>query len=351
VPPLPWVKVSQQGITVEGKPIRFIGAVTYYAFYTEYGYSIEEAMRTARETGITVLKIGLYWGNVNWVNKTYKEFDRVLDLAAKYGIYIVVTLIECAPEGLGGLTMDTYFDQVPHCDVTSQPGQDSFKSYINRVFNRRNTINGKIWKDDPTIFAWEVAKDIQINYFSASDFSKWLGEVVAYIKASDPYHLVIYRLSVLEFSDGQRHPEVYDLPGIDILNVGHHTDYQPGDNGVSTSDTNRLMTSLQVYVPLGKPIILEESGAGSQRQLKNVDKDTLDGWLQAYRDLIDTAFSAGASGYIFWGWEVPGTWADPSGFVWDGHNITETEFCTFIRSFQKRNLTPQFPGGQASSSD
>jgi hypothetical protein len=49
---------------------------------------------------------------------------------------------------------------------------------------------------------------------------------------------------------------------------------------------------------------------------------------------MDTAFSAGASGVMFWGWGVPETMTVPLWWRYEDHDITEQEFCTLIREYQ-----------------
>jgi hypothetical protein len=65
-----------------------------------------------------------------------------------------------------------------------------------------------------------------------------------------------------------------------------------------------------------------------------VDKNTLANWVQAYKDPMDAAFSAGAAGVMFWGWGVPETRTVPLWWKDEDHNAAETEFCTMIREYQ-----------------
>ncbi|CAG8741301.1 5693_t:CDS:2, partial [Racocetra fulgida] len=57
---------------------------------------------------------------------------------------------------------------------------------------RKNTVNGMVYKDDPTIFAWELANEPQAVYTSnAHDVVfQWFDETSKFIKSLDKNHLV-----------------------------------------------------------------------------------------------------------------------------------------------------------------
>lgn len=40
--------------------------------------------------------------------------------------------------------------------------QDLYRSHISKVLNRRNTVNGRLYKDDPAVLAWELANEPQV---------------------------------------------------------------------------------------------------------------------------------------------------------------------------------------------
>jgi hypothetical protein len=67
IPQLPPVEVNHLGFTVGGKPFRFVGAnAIYFGFYEQYGFSIDEAIKTAKENGIDVIRIYLGFGEGTW---------------------------------------------------------------------------------------------------------------------------------------------------------------------------------------------------------------------------------------------------------------------------------------------
>jgi len=57
--------------------------------------------------------------------------------------------------------------------------------------NRTNTITGIKYKDDPTIFAWELANEPRARSdTSTTVLNNWIGEMSAYVKSIDSKHLV-----------------------------------------------------------------------------------------------------------------------------------------------------------------
>jgi len=74
----------------------------------------------------------------------------------------------------------------------------AYKNYASMIINRVNTITGVKYKDDPTIFAWELANephttdnwDTLHGKPAASTVRNWVGEMAAFIKGQDPNHMV-----------------------------------------------------------------------------------------------------------------------------------------------------------------
>jgi len=90
---------------------------------------------------------------------------------------------------------------------------------------------------------------------------------------------------------------------------------------------------------MGKPVVLEEFGFGSLREVENAigqeaTPEDIEAWVNTYKQMMDTAFSAGASGVIFCGWGVPETKAIPLWWKYEDHDMTEEEFCALLKEYQ-----------------
>ncbi|GAB5459003.1 MAG: mannanase [Henriciella sp.] len=71
-----------------------------------------------------------------------------------------------------------------------------FRTYVSSLLNRRNTITGRLYKDDPTIMAWQLANEprpggtAQGGQADMEAFYNWIDASAAFIKSIDPNHLV-----------------------------------------------------------------------------------------------------------------------------------------------------------------
>ncbi|KAI9366177.1 glycoside hydrolase superfamily [Zopfochytrium polystomum] len=97
---------------------------------------------------------------------------------------------------LYGGSMDDFFKK--------QEIIDGFLSVVRYVLNRKNTVNGLLYKEDGTCFAWETGNEL----FTSSNGpvpASWTTTVAKYIKSIDSNHLVL---------DGQ-----YGLHGWDSASI------------------------------------------------------------------------------------------------------------------------------------
>lgn len=54
-----------------------------------------------------------------------------------------------------------------------------------------NTVTGVAYRDDPTIFAWELINEPRVSSDGSGDtLQAWIEEMSAGIKAVDPHHMV-----------------------------------------------------------------------------------------------------------------------------------------------------------------
>ncbi|CAH1762457.1 24164_t:CDS:2 [Entrophospora sp. SA101] len=75
--------------------------------------------------------------------------------------------------------------------------QQLYLNHVETVINRRNMINGEFYRDDPVIFAWELANEPQPPIYQGTNdkhhheiFFNWIDSTANFIKSLDPNHLV-----------------------------------------------------------------------------------------------------------------------------------------------------------------
>jgi outer membrane murein-binding lipoprotein Lpp len=336
------LKTAACSLTIDGKPFRFIGNNSiYFGYYREYGWNIEDAITAASQNGMKVIRIYLWFGDRPWAG-VLEDMDMVLNIAAINGVYVIPVITDLCPFR-SDVTKEEYFRVLPHGDLASQSALDSLKSLINTILNRKNTINGRVYKNDTIILAWDVANEPVLRYFTPSIIHDWLNKVTTYIKSLDQNHLVTFGVSGWQgdvFDQDRAYYEALNVPGLDFFSFHMYPPqgYSPPAMGKSDKYLDAIKARTNIFISMGKPVVLEEFGFTSYRQLvanlgREPNETELQQWLKVYKDQMDAAFSAGASGTMFWGWGVPDTKSVPLWWQNEDHDVTEKEFCAMIKNY------------------
>jgi mannan endo-1,4-beta-mannosidase len=202
--------VNTQGddFVVNGRPFRFVGTNAYWmvpmSAYGAHAY-VDQQLALARSLGFTVMRVfgfangpmgaaALQPGPGVFNEAAFRGFDLVLHKADLAGIRLLIPLANGNAE-YGGVPQylqwcgggpDRAFYERTHCKAL-------YKNYVTHVLNRVNTYNGRRYKDDPTIFGWELANEPHImNYGDRSGqvIHAWVAEMAAHVKFHDPNHLL-----------------------------------------------------------------------------------------------------------------------------------------------------------------
>ena len=212
-----FVAVDQKTATfsLNGKPFYFSGTNAYYAglLYIMKDAEVAVMAQEHASRGVSVIR-AFAFSNFDSVpdaimpkfgvynEKALRRLDLMLAEFAKNGIRVVMTLSNFWPF-LGN--MQDYVDQ-------AYPGQGAalelfytdpvvkrkFKDYVNMLVNRKNTITGLKYSEDPTIFAWELANEprTQPGYEKSLGLApgtiicNWAGEMSSYIRSLDKNHMI-----------------------------------------------------------------------------------------------------------------------------------------------------------------
>jgi mannan endo-1,4-beta-mannosidase len=156
-----------------------------------------------------------------------------------------------------------------------------YKKWVRHVLNRVNSLTGVSYKDDPTIFAWELMNEPFVD--TPTLFLSWVGEMSAYVKSIDHTHLVSsghanfsnklsdLSISTIDFGTWHGYPTYEKLPA------------------ESYGDTIRKFCSIGRLN--NKPVLLEEFGFP---RFKPHQADIYKQWLQTIADDPDCA------GWLVW---------------------------------------------------
>jgi len=150
-------------------------------------------------------------GRIRYNEELFRDMDRGLAIAAKEGVRVMIPLVDNWA-WFGGFAEWAALSGVQ--DFWNDPkAKSDFKAFITWLLNRKNTVTGVLYKNDPTIMAWELGNEID----KASP--EWIHDMAAHIKRHDPNHLIV--------DGGHKHIPAISLQdtNIDILTT-HYTDQE-----------------------------------------------------------------------------------------------------------------------------
>ncbi|ONI16986.1 hypothetical protein PRUPE_3G132400 [Prunus persica] len=130
--------------------------------------------------------------------QVFKALDHVIVEARQQGIRLLFSLVNNL-QAYGGKTQ--YVKWAWDEGVGLSASNDSFffdpsirnyfKNYVKTLLTRKNTLNGIEYRDDPTIFAWELINEPRcITDASGDTLQDWIEEMSAFVKAIDKKHLL-----------------------------------------------------------------------------------------------------------------------------------------------------------------
>ena len=217
-----------------------------------------------------------------------QKLDYALYQAEKHGIKLLITFtnywdafggmgqyIKWAQElGITGLKKDDFY--------TNETLKGWYKDYVNGLLNHANPYTGRKLKDEPSVFAWELANEPRCNTDAQCKDNilyNWAKEMSEYVKSVDPNHMVAlgdegfynkpygyyneYTTSNYAFY-GAEGVDFEKLMTIDTLDFGTPHLYldQWGMKHTGTGQDDLLWFKIhgETCAELGKPVILEEFG-------------------------------------------------------------------------------------------
>lgn len=332
---------------LDGKPFCFAGSNNYYLTFKSKRM-VDDVLEAASAMGLKVMR---FWGfedrgsldgtipNADgdgtkegvyfqyWDSEkrqpAYNEnpqtglprLDYVLTKARSLNLKVIVVLTNNW-EDFGG--MDQYLlwyglDK-HHEFYTDSRVKEAYKNWVQHLIERKNSIDGTPYRDDPAIFSWELANEPRcrnMNQFDATGWDKttittWADEMSRFIKSLDSNHLVSvgdegFLASgghwTYEATDGVDHAALLALPGVDFGTFHMYPDLW----GTGLRWANGwIQDHIDVARKAGKPTVLEEYGIVVQRnQAGEIDR----GWERrevAYKNWNELLLKRGGAGSMFW---------------------------------------------------
>lgn len=129
--------------------------------------------------------------------KAMVHYDRMIALAERHNLRLILPFIDHWSWWGGRDELAAFYgEKGADLHDTSSKTYVAYINIIKQVIQRRNTITGRLYRDEPAIMAWETGNELK------ESTEAFVRRTAAYIKMLDPNHLVVdgTYLKVNEFS-------------------------------------------------------------------------------------------------------------------------------------------------------
>ena len=208
--------------------------------------------------------------------------------------------------------------------------QTWYRNHIQTIITHINAYTGLKYRDDPTIFSWELANEPRRYPIN------WINDTAAYIKTLDPNHMVTTGSEGTPPGESQNFILTHQGASIDYATIhiwpGNWGWYDPNDPATYDTGESLSIKYFQTHaveaVSLGKPLVLEEFGLARDwdpmHDIYNPNSPTTlrDRFYTAMFGQVSSAIALGEplAGANFWAWAG----AARPGYPWIGDPPHET---------------------------
>ncbi|MCO5574184.1 hypothetical protein L7F22_027966 [Adiantum nelumboides] len=373
-----FVQTRGSQFVLHDRPLYVNGFNAYYLSYLAVD-SRDEAARVLQQAASMGLTLCRTWafndGGYHALQRTpgaydessFQALDFVLSEASKNGIRLIFSLVDNY-QNMGGKAQ--YVQWARTAGVSLASGSDDefftnptirayYKNYIKDVITRVNTLTGVAYKDDPTIFAWELMNEPRCPSDQSGDtLYYWIKEMSSYIKSIDGNHMVEAGLegfygpwsedkqninpSGTNFASGTDYMRFSQISTVDFTTVHSYPDIWL--EGKSFSEQMVFFTAwVNAHVSDGfavkKPLLFAEFGLSKLSQGNDLDEHRVALFSVVYAAIYSSAMSGGpAAGALVWqlsSQAVDGTMAT------DGYGVllSPDSPTTSLISLQSQKLT------------
>jgi len=318
---------------------------------------VDSCMLEARKTGLNVVRTWGFNSDVSQAHSFYKvdangvwqfnedefkRFDYIMDSAKKHGVRVIV-VFDNYWTAYGGITAETAHVGLPNAldFFYDLKAKQLYENYISNFVKRINTVNNIAYKEDPTVFSWELMNEPRMDYNqdTSADHSlfdptgarlkSWASTEAKFIKSLDSKHMVsLGAEGVGQMVHGQAYggdqsgygsnpvKNVMSAEGIDF------TTFHPYVNTIySAYNLEQTKEFIQNFVKeskeIGKPAVMEEFGIQREdnpadiADFSNQKTNVLDSNWNELRDtwnkvMLATFRRAGGDGTNIWQFSVYG---------------------------------------------
>jgi len=172
---------------------------------------VEKMFSTAQENGLNIIRFfpfgilstfTLQTAPGVYNQKNWDALDSIVDTASKSGVRLIMPFADNWIFTDGKLQyVEWAGEKYSDSFYTSDKVKTLYKNNIKAMTSHVNAINGIAFKDDPTIFAWDLMneprsacntsdKNVSCTPTAAEWIQEWIVDISKYVKEVDPNHMV-----------------------------------------------------------------------------------------------------------------------------------------------------------------
>lgn len=268
------------------------------------------------------------------------------------------------PFSLRDTDWDAYHKYVSHFFKLEQ-AKVAANTYARTLLGRRNSFTGTMYRDDPTIMAWEIANAPRGGSAVGPEYQLWVRRVGALLKSLAPNHLVALGS---EGTGGMAPFKTdFDVPEVDFSIVHVWPEKYRWYNAAEPSSLNTAIGRAKDFVSghvrwseqMGKPLVVEAFAMSRDHASLDPAGST------THRDALFTALlgqadeqmraGQGLGGISFWGWSGEGRaapytggrlgdhwWQDGDPFTGDPPSEEQGKFSVYSSDTSTCNVIKHF---------
>ncbi|CAD7701855.1 unnamed protein product [Ostreobium quekettii] len=206
----------------------------------------------------------------------FRGLDFALDEARKRGIRVLLSFTDNWPPS-GGIDEYVSWSSTAesHTDFfTDAQTKQMYKDHVQQLITRVNSVNGRTYRDDPTIMGWNLINEPRCQGCPEA-VQAWIEEMAPYVKGLDPNHLLtvgeegFYSTSGKTWANPQGAGRWPEEEGQDFINnhspeaidfMSFHSWVDNWEDVTEEFQRRWIQEHTADAVQLGKPVILEEFG-------------------------------------------------------------------------------------------
>lgn len=303
-----FIKVVDGDLQLKGAPFHFVGANLSVTWSTDRSSAIE-TIKSAASSQITVGRVWalgeaeadagqwfrengmLRAGPDGWLEDGFRHLDKIVATAAANNMRLIIVLANRWPD-LGGIPQYTRWAGLSDWwqFYNDEQCRNWYRAHLAKLILRRNTITGQLYRDDPTIMAWELGNELSAPLNKRELLTDWVVEMARYIRTIDNNHLV--GAGVESYTTPQERDwwiALHRLAKIDYADIHLYPNSAPWDTGWPRIE-NILTERAATAHDLGLPLLIGEYGFLT----------SMGDRAEQMCHFIELARNIGASGTLFW---------------------------------------------------